>query len=71
MFGLDSITDIASRLVTAFATGGMSEVWNMALDLGKQVISNVLTDQNVELPRAVETALNAYEQGFSARDLIP
>lgn len=68
MFGIDSLSDlagIASRLATAYATGGMSEVMRLATDFGTQVISQVLADQGIELPSVVETALDNYVQGLT------
>ena len=68
MFGIDSLGDIANiaaRIATAYATGGMSEVMRLAADLGTQVISQVLADQGIQLPSVVETALNGYIQGLT------
>lgn len=68
MFGIDSLSDIAniaSRLATASATWGMSEVWRLASDLGTQVIKDVLAEANIELPSVVETALENYVQGLT------
>jgi hypothetical protein len=68
MFGIDSLGDIANvavRLATAYATGGMSEVMRLATEVGTQVISQVLADQGIELPGVVEAALNGYVQGLT------
>jgi hypothetical protein len=68
MFGIDSLSDIANvaaRLATAYATGGMSEVMRLATDIGTQVIGQVLADQGIELPSVVETALSSYVEGLT------
>lgn len=68
MFGIDSLGDIANvaaRLATAYATGGMSEVMRLATEVGTQVISQVLADQGIELPGVVETALSSYVDGLT------
>ena len=69
MFGIDSLGDIANiaaRLATAYATGGMSEVTRLAADLGSQVISQALAEQGIEVPGVVQTALDSYVQGLTA-----
>lgn len=72
MFGIDSlkdVVDIASRLATAYATGGMSEIMRLAQDVGVQVIDRVLSEMNVQLPEEVRTALESYVSGYNLSDL--
>ncbi len=69
MFGIDKLTDvvdIASRLATAFATGGTSEILRMAADLGSQMIDQVLQQTDVQLPDTARAALDGYARGLTS-----
>lgn len=69
MFGIDKIddiVDIASRLATAFATGGASELVKLAVDLGSQVIDKVLQQADIKLPDAARSALDGYLRGLAS-----
>ncbi len=69
MFGIDKLTDVidvASRLATAFATGGTSEILRMAVDLGSQMIDKVLQQANVQLPEPARAALEGYVRGLAS-----
>lgn len=59
MFGIDKIADIATRAITAYATGGMSELARFGMDMA----SNLFREAG--LPQAaVDIMQTAYERGF-------
>lgn len=68
MFGVDlnptQLLDIATRLGTAFATGGQSELLRLAADFADDVIAQVAAEMDLPAP-AREILQAAYLNGFT------
>lgn len=58
------LLDISTRLATAFATGGQSELLRLAVDLGDDVIAQVTAEMDLPAP-AREILQAAYLNGFT------